>query len=226
MTMDHQVERVGDQVDRLLEISKLEEHVFAYFKGDIDRSSPVTFAGSLFDTFGENHPHRIGSDDLLALNLLDVPVNAIAIRRLLGNDDLNRALQQIDCTTTLWDMKGDSQLEKSANEFWSLLLNVPGFGPTRVSKLCARKRPHLVPIHDSVILRVMGLPKSGTWDIMRAVLRDTERVERIRALDLTIFGYTPTVLRLLDVAAWMVGSNSKSAQNARMRVGLSPVPKM
>lgn len=226
MTLDHHVGRVADQIDRLLEISNLKDLVFAYFEGDTDRSLPVTFAGSLFDTFGENHPHRIGNDDLLALNLLDVRVNTIAVRQLLENDDLNRILRQIDVTTTLCDMKVDPKLETDAKEFWSLLNNVPGFGPTRVSKLCARKRPHLIPIRDSIILRVMGLPSRDTWSIMSEVLSDPGRVQKIEALDPEVPGYVPSMLRLLDIAAWMIGSNSKSARNSRMSVGLKSEPWM
>jgi hypothetical protein len=38
----------------------------------------------LFDTLGTNYPARFGTDDLLALNLLDEPVNAYQIECVMS----------------------------------------------------------------------------------------------------------------------------------------------
>lgn len=213
---------VAERIDSLMTIPQVGALVNEYFAADITPELSTTFAGSLFDTLGHNPSNELTHDDLLALNLLDTPITAAAIRYLDGNPTINALLDRLPTDAALWDVDSDSDTDRDARELWTVINQTPGFGPTRTAKLCARKRPHLIPIYDTVIQGVLGFPENGMWDTLRAVLKD--RHELIRDLDPLIPGYDPSVLRLLDVAAWMIGSNSQAVQNARVRVGLSREP--
>src|ERR1035438_10441084 len=98
---------------------------------------------------------------------------------------------------------------RPAWELWRALSELPGLGPTTVSKLMARKRPRLIPIFDSVIDRIILGGTGVLWLPMHAALRENdralhERLLRVRAragLDESI-----SVLRVFDVLAWMDGS--------------------
>jgi hypothetical protein len=81
-----------------------------------------------------------------------------------------------------------------------------------------------MPIYDSVIERVLGLNRGPWWDALAESLSDADRRDRIGALDPKLAGYHPSLLRLLDVAVWMAGSNARSARNARELAGLPPDP--
>lgn len=87
-------------------------------------------------------------------------------------------------------------------------------------KLLARKRPHLVPIIDKVVLEVLCLPDGRNWRSTRAVLQGTDLQKRINELHPADVPLQPTI-RLLDVAAWMRGSNGASARQVRRRLGIS-----
>jgi hypothetical protein len=79
------------------------------------------------------------------------------------------------------------------------------------SKICARKRPALIPVRDSVVVEEIRLPNTDfriDWALLRALVRDQEIVAALDALaaDAGAIGAdlqgVPT-LRLLDSAVWM-----------------------
>lgn len=77
-------------------------------------------------------------------------------------------------------------------------------GPTRASKLLARKRPRLFPIRDGIVGQVLKL-RRDFWEPLRTVLLADERAldKRLRRLHAEA-GLPPEVarLRVLDVLAW------------------------
>ena len=122
------------------------------------------FAGSMFDSFGNNPASQFTSDDLVAASLLDVRFGPAAVQELLIKHSADALLQKIpaDANVTLWN----TELPRSsaAWRLWDVLVGIDEVGPTRASKLMAWKRPHLLPILDSVIMERLGLGDRDQWE--------------------------------------------------------------
>jgi hypothetical protein len=169
------------------------------------------YSGGKFELLGRDAhgSDEIGCHDLLSLNLLDVPIPGPATWDLLMDvelrDDVTRLLGEID-DEDLWEASEDT-LNK-ADELWELLRGqTEGMADTRLSKLLHRKRPHLIPISDSVIIEALPLPDGvpGRWSGYRTAFQlRTDLVENLEGLRESV----PTarhvsLLRALDVIAWM-----------------------
>lgn len=205
-------ESIARRIDEILAVPQITTLVQMYFDPSIDNP----FTGASFDTLGQNSRNKFQVDDLIVLNLLDERLGGPAIRRILSGE-FNELLAKVPNAVDLWDAS-ERQLE-STDKLLAALRALPGVGATRSAKLCARKRPRLIPIYDSVVERVMCL-NNGPWRRPLAeALSSTDRQEAIRELDPDLDGYRPTVLRLLDVAIWMVGSNATTARTARTSAG-------
>lgn len=180
------------------------------------------YTGGQFDTFDPSgtrseSTNTYTADDLVAVTLLSVRVPGRAAMEML-------VLQRRRFEVLLESIGPDRDLANEASvsepdfgpawEMWRALSELPGLGPTTVSKLMARKRPRLIPIFDSVIDRTVLGGTGVLWSPMHAALRENdpggndralhERLLRIRAnagLDESI-----SVLRVFDVLAWMDGS--------------------
>lgn len=201
----------GSIVDDLLADSRSKALVAAYFDPE------AGFAGGLFDTLGAPDPFRVTVDDLLAASLLDVRFGPAAVRAILGPeaDAISGFLREVDPHVPIW---ADGELlDGPVTGLWTLLRGLHGVGPVTASKLLARKRPHLVPIVDRVVLRTLGLSRLGSWQAIRGVLLDDERRARLAGL---APGDEVSVLRLLDVLLWMRGSESRAVRQVRKRLGI------
>ena len=205
--MDDQ-DLIRDGIRRAVDHRGANALVAAYFDHDNG------FAADTFDALAENDPARITADDLLAVTLLDVRVPPTAVRAWLGpqSDRISELLGSIDAQADLWDDDVAASIE-TAGELWRLLQEQNGIGWVTAGKLLARKRPRLIPIYDSVVKAWMGAP-TRVWVPLREVLCEDagirEEIEQLRPL-----GCTASLLRLLDVAIWMIGSNSGRARGVR-----------
>lgn len=194
------------------------------------------FAGDLFDGFGLNDPDRFTADDIVAASLLDVRFGPAAVRALLGssgtNPDLAGANEQLSLIPTDVSLGqiGAAEYDAILGEdspawvLWNHLRTVAGMGPTRVSKLLARKRPALMPIIDSVVIDRLALPVGAQWATLNEALRDADLRREIDDLgDMAVFAGQPrpTTLRLLDVATWMNHSESDNARRVRTNLGIA-----
>jgi hypothetical protein len=98
-----------------------------------------------------------------------------------------------------------------ANE---ILRGIDNIGPTTASKILARKRPHLIPIYDSMIGDAYGHPhrpdgiQAGHWWVTyRECIRRSEIGEAIKTVRGRASETSPDAdivsdLRILDVATW------------------------
>lgn len=185
-----------------------------------DKAGP--FAGDTFDRFGLNDPDKVGADDLLAVSMLDVPIKPLALRRLLGDraDQVTEAMAALPRSLDLWDA-GNAVLD-AVDIADDLLRTFDGMGPVVASKLLSRKRPRLVPVVDSVVLRLLDQPPDAYKSARRQLsrwLQDPDLLTRLHELT----GPLPdgvSALRALDVVLWMRGSGSRNARKARERQGL------
>ncbi len=209
---------VSAGIDKCLERSP-EKLIAAYF----DTAS--TFAGILFDNLGENDPQRLTPDDLLAVSLLGVRFSPRAVRYLFNEANaelISTYLRLLDVEKPIWSV-AESLLNGPATALWNLLVAGPGIGKVIAGKLLARKRPHLIPIVDKVVIAMIGAEstKDGIWRAIRGAILDTDRRARVESLRSTPGAEGASVLRLLDVVLWMNGSQSKDAKVVRLEAGLA-----
>lgn len=168
-----------------------------------------------------SHPDRIDVSDVVALSLLSVTVNPEAANYFLADskdrEDLSRCLSAEPDRDLASLTAGEVAAVEAGNlnDAWDLIVKAPGVGKTRTSKLLARKRPRLIPIWDSVISNVLGLPETkDMWKIFHAALTEdmshlggsTNLDERLGELgDLAGVSNRYSRLRILDILAWMQG---------------------
>ena len=171
------------------------------------------FAGRTFDLLGRSEPtggNEVDVSDLLAVTLLDVCLPPDAIRLLLEEA---RDVPPIFLThirdLDMWDPTTEEDL-RWANAFWHWLCGIPGISWVIAGKLLARLRPRLVPVYDQVVKRV--LPSDHFWEAMACphpgrLLDAVVHAKEAAHLD---SGYPS--LRVIDSAAWMLGSRSKNVK--------------
>jgi hypothetical protein len=209
------IQKLEVRVDQVLAVDELGGLLAAYF-GDDPKSE---FAGAMFDSLGENPPGCFCRDDLLAASLLDVRFGPRAVRELCDGR-FDEALRLVDYRRPIWKLD-DATYEK-VNSLLKHMKGVPGIGPTRASKLLARKRPELVPIRDSVIEAVLHLGNNPWWRDLAVVLADPSRracIAEIKPANVEV-----SLLRVLDVGLWMLGSSSRNARRERLKLGMAGDP--
>lgn len=171
------------------------------------------FTGGYFELIasGSTDPNRFDPVDIVSLWALSIDPTAKMIHQIVGelNNDIEpllrawpdeelaglsiERLHQLDT--------GDMGLDK----VWDILAGVPQIGPTTASKLIAKKRPHLVPIYDSVIKRALGISGSGDhWLVMHALLNldGGTLQQRLVKLSETDEGRGLSPLRVFDILVW------------------------
>jgi hypothetical protein len=169
------------------------------------------FAGRLFDRQGRTPGDEalITEADLLAVAMLDAPFKPAAARLLLGDPPAAvRDFLALSEAQTLW-MASDADL-LVANRAWDELMDLDDVGETRVSKLMARKRPHMVPITDSVVRQRLS-PRTDPltcdlWVGLRSVLTPGVEPgihERLLEIQESTACTDVSILRILDVVIWM-----------------------
>lgn len=123
----------------------------------------------------------------------------------LGPDDFKEVLGEESAAWRLWDLLRGKDLSKG----W-------GIGPTKASKLLARKRPRLIPIWDSVVGKEVRLKNSLTqWSEWHEALtqeggtlaRHLGEVQRLAGLPQPV-----STLRAMDVVLWMHGTGGGTIQ--------------
>ena len=183
--------------------------------------------GARFDSWagGGDAPdvvNTITADDMLAASFLSVLFEGAGVIGLLAE-------RQLDIATLLAEIPADLELaavshdnfkvllgeESPAWKLWDILRGKEdggwGIGPTRASKLMARKRPHLIPIWDSVVKAQTGLKNSSTqWSDWHETLTQ-DGGELARRLDSiqnqADLPYQVSRLRVMDVVLWMDGTD-------------------
>jgi hypothetical protein len=126
-------------------------------------------------------------------------------------------LVKIGADADLWDATPEKLC--AVDELWEVLDKLPDVGDTIASKLLARKRPRLAPITDSVVVTVVGT-RGRTWPTLRRCLQDEAFRNSILTLRRCPEAEDASLLRLFDVALWMLYSGSEDAQTARRDAGL------
>lgn len=204
--------------------SKAEEYVREYYTRD-------QFYGSAFDDT-LTVPYQFTEQDLLRLSLLSVPASGSIVRDLqrgfftepldeCGGVSLNALLAEIPQNLAFEDLDDEEfqnhlAVGSPADTLWKAITKISPtrnweMGQTSTSKLLAAKRPHLIPIYDSVVEKAFG--KSGSadhWTDMRELFtQDEDLASQLRSLS-KLSGKRVSVIRLLDVVLWMDGRKGHS----------------
>jgi hypothetical protein len=180
------------------------------------------YAGSTFTHLQPNDPYQLGAADLLAVTTLSVSIRPPAIRRLLGTEMAGRIsthLEKLPLDLDLVDAEAPTKAPVMAELYLLVKRELRRDGAdssnawVTASKICARKRPRLFPVRDSVIVAGLGL--SGQypedWPVFAAVLRDERVTAPLRSLvaqavkEGAEFGDETLLLKHLDALMWMRG---------------------
>lgn len=183
------------------------------------------YSGAYFESMGrplassgveDPEPNVFTVEDALAPSLLSAPLRPEQILALLrANRDLSPLLEAIGTDTPLaqaedYDPRALSRPWKAARDAYATLRSIDGVGRTRATKLLHRKRPHLLPVWDSVVSTALRYGRADDWAVMQTVMRDpilTARLHSIRTdarADSRIGGWADQLsdLRLIDIIVW------------------------
>lgn len=177
----------------------------------------ASYTGSRYEVIADHaHPNEITARDIVAVSMLGVDIPAPTSAWLLGDGakDVAELLRQIPPGQTIWDPKVDFSLGGPAWPLWDLLRKsgwpTPqgGMGWTKTSKLLATKRPHLIPIYDSLVAAALYTEKRGNyWAAMRSRFQGESGEALQKLLDHVRaeagVGEHLSLLRVLDIVVWM-----------------------
>ncbi|WP_104091771.1 DUF6308 family protein [Arthrobacter sp. GMC3] len=164
-------------------------------------------------------PNIITAEDLLSVSFLSVNVppraawailtsRSTAIAKKLAQIPNKVSIEHPGCTL-------DMYLDDSALQgLWNLLRrdeneNLWDMGATKISKVMARKRPHLVPIQDRIVVSELDASDADYWEMWwhamhlhengKPVVADFARELRERIPEAEKL----SLLRTLDIVMWM-----------------------
>jgi hypothetical protein len=179
------------------------------------------YTGSHFETIGAKAgtENVFTAADLYSVSTLSVQVPPRAGIAILGEEapEFNGLLKHVPNVAigSLSESEFEKHLglESKAMELWDLLRrNRPGdsrwgLGPTTTSKILARKRPHLIPIEDSVVDRVVNRGRGDSWRLWWEAFQFEGDYLESRADNLRAEIGRPdlSTLRVFDVMLWMWG---------------------
>lgn len=176
------------------------------------------FTGAYFERLGGggDRPEiadRFTAEDLVAVSMLSVRIEGHAAIELLirRSSRLSELLRAIPADVRLGEIRPDELGETWAPRgLYRELRSIGSIGPTTASKLLARKRPHLVPVYDTVVDRELSLIEGDLWKPLHAwLVTDGGANERHLAQVRDRAGVPDiSILRIFDVLAWMTGSGN------------------
>lgn len=186
-----------------------------YYAGLI--GTGMGFEGGWWDGFDpsgtrQSSPDTFTADDLLSASLLSAPIHPTALLAILNQaQTLSAAIRKLGDDRDLAGLTNNEvrTLEMTSN-IWQELRSIPFIGPTRASKLIARKRPRLIPVYDSVIGSAVYRGTSrGQWTRLHAALTANDDALQKHLHELRTAADLPdeiSPLRIFDVIAWLDGS--------------------
>lgn len=232
--MRHLEERpmsIREAIERI-DLSEAKDLAAEYFAPSARHPGTCHYTGAHFESFQaeQNLPNTITPSDLLAVQNLAVTVPARAAMGILGDSasEFSALLTQIPEERDIKSIQDEAEFEKllgeesHAHRLWDLLRhNGPatakwGIGPTTASKIMARKRPHLIPIEDSVVDRVIGRNGQDSWRLWWEALTVNDDLEDYAKEVREHAGHTElSTLRTLDIVLWKWGTANPLGNEAR-----------
>lgn len=183
--------------ERRLAIEAVREYFHSghYTGGRFERLDPADAA---------EHPNQITATDLVAVSTLGVDVPAAASLAILEthHDAISALLAGIPHTPMRDVDHAVLRENHPAWDLWNKLRDIPGLGPTKTSKILARKRPHLIPVQDRRVLARLQ-PGSSYWTFLWDWFDQARNLAGITRLRDEVGGIEDIgLLRVLDVVVW------------------------
>lgn len=214
---DHEaVDGAMRAVEAALSDARAVEYLVAYY------SRERNFAGATFLALGPASPWDVSAADLLALTMLSVEAPPYAVRKMLEpSAERNHVLRllsedrlPVDAELAVADddtLRAMAQLHEAFKLYLSPVHSQAKNPWVTASKLCARKRPDLFPVRDSVVCKILGLGENYEvdWQVFRRIIQDVGVRTRIDGLvdaaagEGADIGHPNRRLRHLDVLLWM-----------------------
>lgn len=204
---------------RIVRSPEAEDDLARYYATDGD------YAGATFANLADNDPMRITPTDLLAVTALSVSIPPLAVRRFTSGGDATQISQLLEALPTDADIRsGETHSAAMARlyDFVKKCLRRSTSDSSNAwvttSKICARKRPLLFPVRDSVVVEVLGLKANypDDWPVFAALMKDREvtdgvqdLIERVAPREGVDVGDTTLTLKHLDVLLWMAGMRQR-----------------
>lgn len=188
--------------------------VNGYFK---PLDSGGRFEGQFFNPFDKelsSAAYCFTPSDLLACSFLGAPIEARGVYEILvrRREYYNEFLHEFDVDERFVDRPPSEWAKKKGypgRDLYRSLTEIPGIGPTRATKLMARKRPGLFPIVDTKVRAVTVRGTRPYWAPLSEWL-SADNFSWHKRLDSVLESSTVagsiTTIRAFDVIAWLVGS--------------------
>ena len=213
--MDSDATALASTLHKWLRRKQAENDLDAYFAEPHQvADGALVYSGRFFERLdgGGDQPQvcdRFTAADLVAVQMLSVdvpPETSIAILHGELGRRLSRHLRGIPIDIALGDPEAREHVMDGgpAAQAWQLLKRETGAGYVTAGKLMARKRPHLIPVYDSVVKCALNEPED-LWLRLHAVLSDPDTGVRRRLAELRSTCRVPGEigeLRVLDVVVW------------------------
>lgn len=168
------------------------------------------YTGRWFEHFSAlSDPLRLDANDIAACSALSVPLSGKVVNSLMDiNDRFSELMSEAPPrTTSLTAVDAESISDDSAlSAAYALLRGIDDVGYVTASKLLASKRPHLVPIRDTVVESVLDAGDRW-WAPWKELVSDTTLVGLVDSVTPEHLTGSVSLLRRLDVILWMAGTN-------------------
>ena len=200
-----------------------------YFEDDA-ATGLARYSGAYFERLGgggdrPEAAYQITAEDLLAVSMLSVPVVRYYALHVLDyrGREISGLLAQIPVDVTLADDEAGHLIARGgpAWKLWELLRGIKPrpqdkkrLGAVAAGKLLARKRPHLLPVYDSHVKRVLGRPRNDlTWwrDLRCQLAKDGALVRELETVRSRAGASHLSLLRTFDIMCWMSGGSPEEA---------------
>lgn len=169
------------------------------------------YTGRWFEYFSaRSDPWHLDANDVAAATALSVPLDGRTLQSLFEKADQFDAYlaKPPGPHAPIWDVhEADLADDAPLSQAYGVLTSVPGVGYVTASKLLACKRPHLVPIRDTVVETILGAGREW-WAPWRRVMLDDELRDLVERLTPAQVPSHTSILRRVDVILWRAGKSN------------------
>lgn len=167
----------------------------------------TTSTGRWFDYFSErSDPRHVDANDIAACGALSVELKGKVIDGLMSRaGEIDARLAECPpVDARLWTADPDSEQYAAISDLYDFIRLIDGMGPVNTSKLLACKRPHFVPIRDTVVELLLGAGDLW-WAPWHEALSDPRLVDLVEDVTPANVPANTSILRRLDIVLWMHG---------------------
>jgi hypothetical protein len=179
------------------------------------------YSGAYFERIGgggdrPETAYQFTAEDLLAVTMLSVRIEGYHALHILDYQagELNDLLARIPSDIALQDPQAETFIIEGgpAWKLWEMICDIEPrpedhrIGPVAAGKLLARKRPHLLPVYDSRIKKVLMRPRTdNSWwhDLHDQLTSDHDLVRQLQEVRARAGAGHMSLLRVFDVMCWM-----------------------